>query len=53
MQMKLSFIEIPKPCQPMWEELDEEHRHVVIDRLSRLITKAALAPQMNEEDTDD
>lgn len=51
--MNLSFMEVPEPIQQMWEELDDEPRQAVIDKLSRLITKAALAPQINEEDTDE
>ncbi len=53
MQMNLSFMEVPEPIQQMWEELDDEPRQAVIDKLSRLITKAALASQINEEDTDE
>ncbi len=51
--MNLSFMEVPEPIQQMWEELDDERRQAVIDKLSRLIIKAALAPQINEEDTDE
>lgn len=51
--MVLSFMEIPEPTQQVWEELDDEHRQAVIDRLSQLITKTALASQINEEDTDE
>lgn len=53
MQLNLSFMEIAEPIQQMWEELDDEQRQAVIDRLKRLITKTALASQFNEEDTDE
>jgi hypothetical protein len=52
-QMDLIFLEIPGPTQQVWESLDDEQRQAVIDKMSRLITKAALATQINEEDTDD
>jgi predicted Fe-S protein YdhL (DUF1289 family) len=51
--MELSFLEIPGPTRQVWESLDDEQRQAVIDQVSRLITKAALAVQTNEEDTDD
>ncbi len=53
MQMDLSFLEIPRPTEKVWERLNDEQRQAVIDKVSRLITKAALAAQSNEEDTDD
>ena len=46
-------MEIPGPTQQVWENLDDEQQQAVIDKVSRLITKVALAPQINEEDTDD
>jgi predicted Fe-S protein YdhL (DUF1289 family) len=52
-QMDLSFLEIPGPTQQVWESLDDEQRQAVIDKVSRLIMKAALATQSNEEDADD
>jgi len=52
-QLNLSFLEIPGPTQQVWESLDDEQRQAVIDKVSRLITKAALVTQINEEDTDD
>ena len=51
--MNLSFLEIPGPTQQVWESLDDEQRQAVIEKVSRLITKAALAIQTNEEDADD
>ena len=51
--MALSFMEIPKPIQQLWEELDDEQRQAVIDKLSRLIAMAALARGVNEEEIDD
>ena len=53
MQMNLNFLETPGPTQQVWESLDDEQRQAVIDKLSRLITKAALETSINEEDTDD
>ena len=53
MQMDLSFLEVPGPTQQVWESLDDEQRQAVIDKVSRLIAKTALATQTNEEDTDD
>jgi hypothetical protein len=52
-QLNLSFLEIPGPTQQVWESLDDEQRQAVIDKVLRLITKAALVIQINEEDTDD
>ena len=51
--MDLSFMEIPGPTQQVWENLDDEQQQAVIDKVLRLITKVALAAQINEEDTDD
>jgi len=51
--MNLSFMEVPEPIQQVWEELNDEQRRAVIEKLSRLITKAALASQVNEEDNDE
>ena len=53
MQMNLSFLEIPGLTQQVWESLDDEQRQAVIEKVSRLITKAALVTQTNEEDADD
>ena len=53
MQMNLSFLEIPGLTQQVWESLDDEQRQAVIEKVSRLITKTALATQTNEEDTDE
>ncbi len=53
MQRNLSFMELPEPTQQVWENLDDEQRQAVIKKVLRLITKAALASQVNEEDTDD
>jgi hypothetical protein len=52
-QLNLNFLEIPWPTRQVWESLDDEQRQAVIDMLSRLITKAALETQINEEDTDE
>ena len=53
MQLNLSFLEIPEPTQQIWESLDYEQRQAVIEKLSRLITAAAFAIEINEEDKDD
>ena len=46
-------MEIPEPIQQVWEDLDDEQRQAVTDKVSRLIMKAALAAHSDEEDTDD
>ena len=53
MQLNLNFLEIPGPTKQVWESLDDEQRQAVIDKVSRLITKAALVTRTNEEVADD
>lgn len=53
MQLNLNLLEMPGPIRQVWENLDDEQRQAVINKLSRLITKAVLETQTNEEDTDD
>jgi hypothetical protein len=45
------FLESPGPAQEVWESLDDEQRQALIDKVSRLITKAALVTQINEEES--
>ena len=41
-QLNLNFLDIPIPETCLWEELDEEHRQLVIETLARLMVKAVL-----------
>jgi hypothetical protein len=39
-QLNLNFNDIPIPETCMWEELDDEHKQLVIETLARLMLKA-------------
>jgi hypothetical protein len=49
-QLHLSFIDIPVPETRLWEQLDDEHKQIVIEILARLLVQAT-RPQ--QEPTDD
>ena len=40
-QLNLNFLDIPVPETCLWEELDDEHRQLVIETLARLMLNAA------------
>jgi hypothetical protein len=39
-QLNLNFLDIPIPETCLWEELDDEHKQLVIETLARLISNA-------------
>ena len=41
MQLSLPFRENPPPNSAIWEQLDEQQRAVVLDKLAQLIAKTA------------
>jgi hypothetical protein len=50
-QLHLSFIDIPVPETHLWEQLDDEHKRIVIEILARLLVRTTRPhPQ---EPTDD
>lgn len=50
-QLHLSFIDIPVPEARLWEQLDDEHRRIVIELLARLLVQTTRPQQ--QEPTDD
>lgn len=50
-QLQLSFIDISIPETRLWEQLDDEHKQIVIEILARLLVRTT-RPQ-NQETTDD
>lgn len=52
MQLKLIFKEQPDAPAIHWEALDETQRAEVVEKLARLIAKAAF-PDAQEEETED
>jgi hypothetical protein len=47
-QMRLPFLDRPRPETSLWETLDEEQRALVIELLARLVAKAAVAHPAEE-----
>jgi predicted Fe-S protein YdhL (DUF1289 family) len=48
-QLSLNFLQTPpRPEAAVWERLDDQQRQVVVDRLARLLVKAALATAPQE-----
>jgi hypothetical protein len=39
-QLNLNFLDIPIPETCLWEELDNEHKQLVIETLARLLVNA-------------
>jgi len=39
-QLNLNFFEIPIPETCLWEEMEDEHKQLVIETLARLMVKA-------------
>ena len=50
-QLHLSFIDIPVPETRLWEQLDDEHKRIVIEMLARLLVQTTRPQQ--QEPTDD
>ena len=50
-QLHLSFIDIPVPETRLWEQLDDDHKRIVIEILARLLVQTTQHPQ--QEPTDD
>ena len=40
-QLHLSFIDLPVPETRLWEQLDGEHKQIVIEILARLLVQIA------------
>jgi predicted Fe-S protein YdhL (DUF1289 family) len=48
-QLSLNFLQTPpRPEAAVWERLDDQQRQVVVNRLARLLVKAALASARRE-----
>ena len=50
-QLHLSFIDIPVPETRLWEQLDDEHKQIVIETLARLLSQTTRHQQ--QEQTND
>jgi hypothetical protein len=50
-QLNLNFNDIPIPETHLWEQFDEDPKHVVIENLARLLVKATR--DSNQEQTND
>lgn len=50
-QLYLSFIDIPLSETRLWEQLDDEHKRIVIEILARLLVQTTRHQQ--QESTDD
>ena len=50
MQLSLNFLQTPPRSEAaaVWERLDDQQRQVVVNRLARLLVKAALATARQE-----
>jgi len=51
-QLNLNFTELPVPNTLVWERLDQQQKQIVIEALSRLLTKAA-QPENSTEPSHD
>ena len=47
-QLHLSFIEIPVPETCIWEQLEDEHKRVVIETLARLLVQTTRREQQEQ-----
>ena len=53
MQIKLSFMEdLPVPHLSVWDQLEEEHKSVVMEMLARVIAKMIAAEQHSGANND-
>jgi hypothetical protein len=51
-QLNLHFLDIPIPETCLWEELDEEHKLLVIETLARLMVSAVRTGKPQETPND-
>ena len=49
MQLDLNFLDLPVPENGVWEQLGDEQKAVVIETITRILTKAALAEDPQEK----
>ena len=49
-QLHLNFIDIPLPETRLWEQLDDEHKRIVIETLARLLVQIARNDQQEHAD---
>lgn len=47
-QLHLSFIDIPVPETCLWEQLDDEHKQIVIEILARLLLQTTRLEQQEQ-----
>ena len=53
MQTKLSFMEdLPAPHRSVWDQLEDEHKIVVLEMLARVIAKMIAAEQHSGANND-
>ncbi len=53
MQTKLSFMEdLPEPHLSVWDQLEEEHKSVILEMLARVIAKMIAAEQHSGANND-
>ena len=53
MQTKLSFMEdLPVPHLSVWDQLEEEHKNIVMEMLARVIAKMITAEQHSGANND-
>jgi hypothetical protein len=48
-QLDLNFLDLPVPENRVWERLCDEQKAVVIQTITRILTKAALAENQKEK----
>lgn len=53
MQRILNFADVPIPEKHVWEELEDEDKAATIEVLGRLLAKATVTKQAQQECTDD
>jgi hypothetical protein len=51
-QLNLNFLDIPIPETCLWEELDDEHKELVIETLARLMVNAVRTGKPREAAND-
>jgi hypothetical protein len=51
-QLNLNFFDIPIPETCLWEELDDEHKQLVIETLARLMVNAVRTGKPQEAAND-
>lgn len=49
-QLYLDFLDLPIPENHVWERLNDQQRAVVIEAITRVLTKAALASNTKEQE---